>query len=914
MKSMLNFEAGERFTLTQEDHFLLLTKGKVEVYAVTRSKEDFRQEYLVTLAPGEAVFPAWDEFESVDILIYNVEPSELEEVPFQGAEPEKLRPLMERWLKQLLEVPRMQDMLAKGDDVRKSWDSGAALAGCASLSELVEEFKDNQRIMAMLAGNEFIAGDKRLASRLERLEERKRVLLDASIGELLDDGSSFFELAEGGENSYTESTAYAVRCAQKALFMSEGSLYLPQEIIKKLDPVGLLRRLAQKGNMQLRLVKLTGDWYKHDTGVLIGYLKRDGDKKEPVAILPETPHSYRLVSRQHPEGRPLTDSLAQELDTDAFQCYAGFPRKRLRIRDLLKFMFHQCWKNDYRTLILVSFFAGFIPLVTPIITETIFRDILPILDRKGLVTVTQVMMVTSFTMAALSVIRSIAVMRISSRLDMSVEAALWGRLLTLPEKFFRRFTSGELAHRMQGMEAVKSVIGGSFVSSIFNTIFSFWSLLLMCWYSLKLTAAAVAVWVVWCLVTAFIYRRVIGFQRNLIAANNKEAGLVQQLFTGLAKFRVRGAEEQAYHLWSKVFGETWKWNLALRWQRNYNSIIGSIQPFVLTMLLYYIAVYGLQDTSLASASALEKSMAGAQVAGIGYAQFLAFEAAYTSFNGTLNSIIPLVGEFFTIQPHIENMKPLLEELPETTEEKVEAEPLTGSLEVSHLTFAYGEGKPEVLKDVSFKVKAGENLAIVGRSGCGKSTLVRLLLGFEKPKSGAIFFDGQDLSELSLPSVRSQMGVVLQNGQLMTGDIFTNIVGQTALTQDDAWAAAEAAGIADDIRAMPMGMQTVISEGSSNISGGQRQRIMIARALAAKPAILVFDEATSALDNKTQAIVTESVDKLAVTRIVIAHRLSTIRKCDRILVMDKGTVAESGTFEELVKQDGIFAKLVKRQVA
>ena len=903
------FEAGERFTLKQEDSFLLLTKGKVEVYAVTSAREDFRQEYLMTLTPGEAVFPAWDEFESVEILIYSVEPSELEERYFQGAEPEELRPLMDNWLKRMLEVPRMQDMLSKGDDVMKSWDSGTALAGCTGLSELVEEFKDNQRIMAMLAGNEFKAGDKRLASRLEHLEARKKVLLDASIGELLDDGNSFFELSEGGENSHTEATAFAVRCAQKALYMSEDSLFLPPEIIKKLDPVGLLRRLAQKGNIQLRLVKLTGDWYKKDTGVLIGYLKRDRDKTEPVAILPETPHSYRLVSMKHPEGVPLTDSLVESLDIDAFQCYAGFPRKRLRVRDLLKFMFHQCWKNDYRTLILVSFFAGFIPLVTPIITETIFRDILPILDRKGLVTVTQVMMVTSFTMAALSTIRSVAIMRISSRLDMSVEAALWGRLLTLPEKFFRQFTSGELAHRMQGMEAVKSVIGGNFVSAIFNTAFSFWSLLLMCWYSLKLTAAAIAVWLVWCLVTAFIYRRVIGFQRNLIAANNREAGLVQQLFTGLAKFRVRGAEEQAYHLWSKVFGETWKWNLALRWQRNYNSIIGSIQPFVLTMLLYYIAVYGFQDTALAGAAG-----AGKQAAGIGYAQFLAFEAAYTSFNGTLNSIIPLVGEFFTIQPHIENMKPLLEELPETTNDKVEIGQMTGALEVSHLTFAYGEHKPEVLKDVSFKVKAGENLAIVGSSGCGKSTLVRLLLGFEKPKSGAIYYDGQDMSELSLPSVRSQMGVVLQNGQLMTGDIFTNIVGQTALTQDDAWAAAEAAGIADDIRAMPMGMQTVISEGSSNISGGQRQRIMIARALASKPAILAFDEATSALDNKTQAIVTESVDKLAVTRIVIAHRLSTIRKCDRILVMDKGTVAESGTFEELVKQDGIFAKLVKRQVA
>ena len=322
--------------------------------------------------------------------------------------------------------------------------------------------------------------------------------------------------------------------------------------------------------------------------------------------------------------------------------------------------------------------------------------------------------------------------------------------------------------------------------------------------------------------------------------------------------------------------------------------------------------------------------------GIGYAQFLAFSAAYSSFNGTLNSLIPLVGQFFTIQPHIENLKPLLEEEPEVTDEKVDAEILSGALEVSHLTFAYAENKPNVLNNISFKVSAGENLAIVGKSGCGKSTLVRLLLGFEKPKSGAIFFDGQNLAEMNLASVRSQMGVVLQNGQLMTGDIFTNIVGTKNLMQEDAWRAAEEASIADDIRAMPMEMQnalhklhlpnkrddirampmemqTVISEGSSNISGGQRQRILIARALAAKPAILIFDEATSALDNRAQAVVTESIKKLNVTRIVIAHRLSTIRDCDKIIVMDKGKIAESGTFGELVERGGLFAKLVKRQV-
>lgn len=304
---------------------------------------------------------------------------------------------------------------------------------------------------------------------------------------------------------------------------------------------------------------------------------------------------------------------------------------------------------------------------------------------------------------------------------------------------------------------------------------------------------------------------------------------------------------------------------------------------------------------------------GTVTLGISYAEFIAFSAAYASFNGTLNAAIPLVGTFFSIQPHIENLRPILNEEPESTDDKVDAEILSGAIEVNHLTFAYNEDGPNILNDISFRVSAGETLAIVGKSGCGKSTLIRLLLGFEKPKLGAIYYDGQDLAELSLPSVRSQMGVVLQNGQLMTGDIFTNIVGTSSLTQKEAWAAAEAAGIADDIREMPMGMQTVISEGGSNISGGQRQRLLIARALAARPSIIIFDEATSALDNRTQAIVTESLNKLRATRIIVAHRLSTIRNADRILVLDNGTIAEEGNFEKLVAQNGIFAKLVKRQL-
>ncbi len=904
----MELQAGMRWQLTDENSFLMLTSGQVEVYAITQESQDFRQAYLLTLDAGKAIFPALDEFEEVIIQIYAVKDSVLEERSLAAETPAVLQPLMQTWFKDLASISWLKRLASLGDDMLSQWGkAGLFRDSMSSNQSLLLSFSQHQRIFAMLQGMRFLSADKRLARRQKIIARQKRWLIDDAIGRLLGEEEILFEESSGEQGGkIVDETVFILKLVMKALAMPDTELNLSAEIAKKLDALTLLRRLAQKANIQLRLVKLEGqNWFTKDSGVMIGYY---GEHKEIAAVIPESPGRYKLITRKNPGGLPLNADVAEKMDKDAFVCYAGFPRRKLKIIDLIRFMFHQCWKVDYRTVLLVSFFAGLIPLVSPVITETIFQDILPIMDREGLVTVTQVIMVTSFTMAALSMIRTVAVMRISTRLDMAVEAALWGRLLSLPQKFFHRFTTGELASRMQGIDAVKSVVSGEFVATVFNTVFSFWSLFLMCWYSLKLTAAAMAVWVVWCMITAFIYRRVLGFQRKLIAASNEEAGLVQQIFSGLAKFRVHGAEEQAYHLWSKVFGETWKWNLALRWQGNYNTIIGAAQPFILSMILYYVVVYGMQDM-------VEDGHGGKVIKeGIGYAQFIAFEAAFSSFNATLNALIPLVGTFFTIQPHIENLRPILEEVPENTEDKLEADPLSGAIEVSHLTFAYGEGKKDVLQDVSFQVAAGENVAIVGHSGCGKSTLVRLLLGFEQPKSGAVYYDGQSLAELSPPSVRSQMGVVLQNGQLMTGDIFTNIVGQSSLTQDDAWEAAEAAGIADDIREMPMGMQTVISEGSNNISGGQRQRIMIARALAAKPAILIFDEATSALDNRTQAIVTESLNKLNTTRLVIAHRLSTIRDCDRILVMDKGSLVESGTYEELLAKDGIFAQLVKRQVA
>ncbi len=901
----MELQAGKRWRLKNADEYLLVQQGMIEVYAVTARQESYRQEYLFSLKAGQAVFPAFDEFGEIDILIYALEDCQLRVEKLADSSKEKLHPQMQNWFKQISGIRWIKRLVDLGD-TSLDQDDLVLDGDITSSSDLLRHFEEKQRIFSMLQGIRFLSADKRLERRQAIINQQKKRLVDDAIDNLLGEEEIFYEERNTEQRTKNlEEATFIIHLVQKSLRMGQSDISIPTERVKKLDSIGLIRRVAQKANIQLRLIKLERDWYAKDCGTMIGYY---GEQKEMAAILPQAPGTYRLITRSMTEGIELSAEAANKLDMDAFLCYAGFPRRKLRLRDLFRFMFRQCWRVDYRIIVMVSFFAGIVPLITPVITETVFQNIIPIMDREGLVSVTQVLMVSSFTLAALSMIRAVSVIRIGSRLDMSVEAALWGRLLDMPEKFFRRFTTGELASRMRGFESIKEVLSGTFVATVFNTLFSFWSLLLMCWYSMKLTAVAVVIWLIWCVITVAIYCRVLSYQRKLISATNAEAGLVQQIFAGLSKFRVHGAEEQAYNLWSKVFGETWRWNLALRWQNNYNSIIGAAQPFILTMVLYYFAVYGLQDSSHAAVDT-EKV-----IIGIGYAQFLAFEAAFTAFNATLNSVIPLIGTFFSIQPHIENLRPILEEVPENTTDKVEADPLSGAIDVSHLSFAYVEDKNDVLHDISFQIAAGENVAIVGHSGCGKSTLVRLLLGFEKPRSGAIYYDGQSLAELSLTSVRSQMGVVLQNGQLMSGDIFTNIVGQTALTQDDAWAAAEAAGIADDIRAMPMGMQTVISEGSDNISGGQRQRIMIARALAAKPAILIFDEATSALDNRTQAIVTDSLNKLKTTRLVIAHRLSTIKECDRILVMDKGSLVESGTYEELVAKNGIFAQLVRRQVA
>lgn len=891
---------GKRFILTNQSEFIKVQQGAVEVYIAGREGASRGQMFLTESSAGDAVFPSFDEFDATDIMVYALQDTELlilnrDSYVGENNRAELLN-LMRAWFLNLSKTPFFALFAAKGDTSIINWTlKNGIFSEDDSVDTLWKKFKDNQSIVSMLSGVKFQSADLHFSQRLKDNERLNEHLENKAAANLLNEPSMVYEEGYSHKETVREAV-FVVSAIANALSLSAENTYIGE--LQNMDSHSILRRLMQNMGIAFHAVTLEQDWEKSDSGAIIAYF---GEKKELAALIPQTPETYNIITLKNPTPSPVTEEIVKKIHSNAFVCYAGFPSEKLSVKELLRFMMKTCWKADYRTIIVASFFASLIPLLTPIVTETIFSDIIPINDHEGLTTVTQVMMVTGFGSAALALMRSIATLRINMKVNIAADIALWHRLLKLPAKFFRNFQAGELLSRMNALSSIKELITGEYIGGIFSVVFSVWSLLLMLWYSIKLTIAACFITFAYLLVVTFIYRRVFKYERNLIEAGNKSAGQVQEIFSGLPKFRAHGGETEAFYLWSKFFGEEWYWTQKLRWQGNKYAVLSALQPFVLNMALYYLVMFHLNET-----------VNGTPQITIEYPAFLAFSAACATFSSSLVSAIPLVIKVFSLRPHIDNLRPILDAKPEDAEHKPDIDKLFGAVEVRHLSFAYTSGN-NVLKDISFTINAGESVAIVGPSGCGKSTLIRLLLGFETPKNGAIFYDGQDMSEVSITSLRSLMGVVLQNGQLMTGDILSNITGVSNLTMEDAWKAAESAGIAEDIRNMPMQMMTMISEGSGNISGGQKQRILIARAIINRPAVLIFDEATSALDNESQAIVTESLNKLKSTRIIVAHRLSTIKDVDKILVLSDGKIVESGKYDELMRKGGFFSNLVKRQV-
>jgi ATP-binding cassette subfamily C protein len=553
-------------------------------------------------------------------------------------------------------------------------------------------------------------------------------------------------------------------------------------------------------------------------------------------------------------------------------------------------------------LLLTAGAIGLFGTVTPYLTGRIFDAAIPQSDRGMLVTFALALAGVALGTAAFRLVQGIASIRLQARMEASIQTAVWDRLLQLPASFFRRHSAGDLADRAAGVDVMQTLIASVGISAVLGAASGLFFVVQMLTYHATLAWIGIALTLIFVLTTVAINYVQVRYQRREVMIRGRIAGLVLNLISGVTKVRTTGTEPHAFRVWAERFAEQRSIAFRIGLVRAAATTFTTVFPVLASAVLFLVVV---QERAAAETT---------RAATLSTGEFIAFTTAFGLFLAAMQTLGDASIRLLEIVPLYERLQPILRTAPEVDVARVPPGPVTGTIELSRVSFRYSEDGPWILRDVSLQIRPGEFVAFVGDSGCGKSTLLRLLLGFEKCTAGTIYYDGQDIDTLDLRLLRRQMGVVLQVSRVMPTDIYRNIVGVSTRTEEDAWDAAEMAGLADDIRAMPMRMHTYVAEGGSTLSGGQRQRLLIARAIVNRPRLLFLDEATSALDNRTQAIVSESLERLDATRIVIAHRLSTIVNADRICMLDGGRIVEMGSYTELMARDGLFARLANRQKA
>ena len=660
---------------------------------------------------------------------------------------------------------------------------------------------------------------------------------------------------------------------------------IPEDIESIIDQ---LEYAIRPNGLMVREVQLEENWQRNCYGPMLGSLKDSGIV---VALLPGAVFGYYYKDPATGKKIRINNKTAKAFSSEAMCFYRPLPMKKLGIPDLLLYMRKSITRSDIIMIVLATLAVTLTGMVEPriyslVTGKAMVKHNVPLIIGLGIF-----LFSSAFAGQMMNLIRSLLMQRIATKTTVAVEASVMMRVLSLPVSFFRNYSSGELSTRVGCVNTLCENIMGSIFSTGLTSLMSLLFITqimhfapALLWPSVIITLSTI----IFSLIASFMQ---IGISQKRMQIDAEEHGFSYAILNGMQKIRLSGSEKRVFAKWAGIYSKGARLDYNPPLFLKLNSMITACIPLLGMIPLYYLAVK----------------------TGVTQSEYYAFNAAYGRVSGAFIALSEIAISMASIRPILKMSEPILKAEPEVNEEKKPVERLKGNITLSHVSFRYREDTPYIVDDLNLNIKAGEYVAIVGRTGCGKSTLVKLLLGFEKPEKGSIYYDHHDFENVDPRSVRKNIGVVIQNGQLVQGDIFSNItISAPQLSMDEAWEAAETAGIAADIREMPMGMMTMISEGQGGISGGQKQRLLIARAIAPKPKILIFDEATSALDNKTQKQVSDALDRLECTRIVIAHRLSTIRNCDRILVLENGKVTEEGTYEELIAQNGFFADLVERQ--
>ena len=649
-----------------------------------------------------------------------------------------------------------------------------------------------------------------------------------------------------------------------------------------------LEYLMRPYGIMRRSVILESGWYKDAIGAMLGIRKDNGTV---VALIPSGFSGYEYFDLESGKYIKVKKSNEDLFEDEAIAFYKPFPLKSITIKDLIVYIAQVLSVSDYVAIALATLAVSLLGMLTPKINNILFSVVVTSGSVRLLVGIAIFAICLSLTSLIISSVKSLISARINTKLSISIEAATMMRLMSLPADFFKNYSSGELQERAGNISSLCDMLVSTILNTGMTSVFSLIYIYQIFVYAPGLVIPSLIITfitIIFFVVSALMQMKISVKQMEL---GGRESGMTYALISGVQKIKLAGAEKRAFARWANLYAERISYSYNPPAFLKLNPVISSAISLTGTLVMYYMAVK----------------------TGVSVAEYYAFNTAYGMVSGAFMSLSSIALTFAQIKPILERVKPLLDAKPEISEGKQVITRLSGAVEMNNVSFRYNESMPNVIDNLSLKIRPGQYVAIVGKTGCGKSTLMRLLLGFEKADRGAIYYDGKDINSLDLKSLRRKIGSVMQNGKLLQGDIYSNItISAPWLTMDEAFEAAEKAGIAEDIRRMPMGMHTMISEGSGGISGGQRQRLMIARAIAPKPKILMFDEATSALDNITQRQVCEALDAMKCTRIVIAHRLSTIKQCDRIIVLDGGHIVEDGTYRELIDNKGYFYELVERQ--
>ncbi|MBR1909560.1 MAG: NHLP bacteriocin export ABC transporter permease/ATPase subunit [Lachnospiraceae bacterium] len=648
--------------------------------------------------------------------------------------------------------------------------------------------------------------------------------------------------------------------------------------------------IARSSHFVLRKIKLGKKWYKKDAGAFVAKYKETGD---PVLCIPKGIDAYIAYDLAAGNNYVIEKEEADRFDEEAYIAYQPLPGGKLTRNDIMKYGFSRVRIRDLVIFFVMALLSTFIGMLLPVLNEQLFDNLIPIGNISDIMQIGVVIFAVMIGNVFFGLVQNLSNFRAVKSMEYAIVSATYDRLFRLPLSFIEKFGTTEMVSRVNSVSTVFSTTVGAGASAAVGFVLSLFYLFKMFDKSKTLAWRGLIMAGITALIMYGFGRARIRHERKMLESSTKSSNMLYQFLAGILKIKVSGIENRSLYEYQKVNTETMKYMMRSTTLSNIGNVVTSVASVVYTGVIFYTVIRKKQVLTIG--------------------EYTAFNSAYGMFTSAVTSLVTFFITRASLVPVMERIQPIFDQEIEVKEAAALPGKLTGAIEVDHLDFAYDDEETKVLRDITFKVSPGEFIGIVGSSGCGKSTLLKCLLGFEKPTKGKIFYDNKDVDTLDKCEMRKQLGVVLQDGKMVVGNIFSNVtLAAPNMKPAEVEDLLEEVGLRSDIEKMPMGIFTAVSEGGGTLSGGQQQRVLIARALANNPSIIYFDEATSALDNITQQMVCERLEKRNMTRVMIAHRLSTVRDCDRIFVMDKGAIVEEGNYDTLMAKKGLFYELVKRQ--